>query len=69
MYDTIKKSWSEVKVMNASMFDGRMCHSAVLYDDRIYVYGGMKNAESTLESMAVLCLDGKCEDLEESNII
>jgi hypothetical protein len=66
MYDVTSKSWSELKIMNATMFDGRLCHSSVLYDDRVYVYGGMKNAESTLESMAILCLDGKFEDLEDS---
>jgi tRNA(Ile2) C34 agmatinyltransferase TiaS len=41
-----------------------MCHSACLYGDRIYVYGGMKNPDTTLDSISILCLDGRSEDLE-----
>jgi hypothetical protein len=59
------KTWSEVKIKNATSFEGRMCHSASLCGDRIFVYGGMKNADTTFESLSVLCLDGKSEDLEE----
>jgi hypothetical protein len=66
MYDTIVKSWSEIKIINASMFDGRFCHSAVINEDRVFIYGGMKNAETTLDNMAILCLDGGYDDLEES---
>jgi hypothetical protein len=44
-----------------------MCHSAVLYSDRIYLYGGMKSADMTFENMIILCLDGRTEDFEESN--
>lgn len=66
VYDIINKTWSEVKVANPSNFEGRLCHSACLIDEKVYVYGGMKNAENTLDSLAILCLDGISSDLEES---
>lgn len=29
------------------------------------IYKGMKNAETTLDSHSILCLDGKTDDLED----
>ena len=29
----------------------------------------MKNPDTTLDTLAILCLDGKFEDLEEGNLI
>jgi hypothetical protein len=65
IYSILNKSWSEIRVKNSSIFEGRMCHSATLFGDRIFVYGGMKNADTTFETLTILCLDGKTEDLEE----
>lgn len=42
-----------------------MCHSASLYNDKIFIYGGMKNGDSTFDNLIALCLDGKTEELEE----
>jgi hypothetical protein len=69
MYCVPTKIWTEVKIKNSSVFEGRMCHSASILGERIYIYGGMKNADSTFENLSVLCLDGKTEDLEEGNLI
>ena len=30
---------------------------------------GMKNPDTTLDKLSILCLDGKVEDLEEGNLI
>jgi hypothetical protein len=30
---------------------------------------GMKNPDTTLDNLSILCLDGKVEDLEEGNLI
>ena len=30
---------------------------------------GMKNPDTTLDTLAILCLDGQLEDLEEGNLI
>ncbi len=68
MYNTINKNWVEISVKNPSAFEGRMCHSASLYGERIYIYGGMKNADVTLDSVSVLCLDGVTEDLENGMV-
>jgi hypothetical protein len=46
-----------------------MCHSASLFNEKILIYGGMKNAEIILDTLSVLCLDGKCEELEEGNLL
>ena len=71
MYNITYKSWSELKVNNMNIFDCRFCHSAVISGnsgDKILIYGGMKNAVRTLDSLAVLCLDGNVQELEESMI-
>lgn len=46
-----------------------MCHSATLYKNNIYIYGGMKNADVTFEDLIVLSLDGKTGNFKESIII
>jgi len=65
MYDLKLKSWNELKPSRANLFDGRFCHSCSLYNDRLFIYGGLKNAEITLDNLAILCLDGKVSDIEE----
>ena len=67
IYTLIMKSWSELKLNNPNIFEGRFCHSASLSGDKIFIYGGMKNAEETLDNLSVLCLNGKIEELEECN--
>lgn len=69
MYSVTSKIWTVVKIQNSSLFDGRMCHSASIKGEKIYVYGGMKNADSTFENLSVLCLDGKIEELEEGKLL
>ena len=67
VFNLSSKHWSEIKVKNEAIFEGRMCQSASLHENRIYVYGGMKNADVTFDNLVILCLDGKTDDLEEGN--
>ncbi len=41
LYNISKKTWSEIKISNPNIFDGRLCHSTCIYGDKIYVYGGI----------------------------
>jgi hypothetical protein len=61
--------WNELIIKNNNLFEGRMCHSATLYKNNIYVYGGMKNADVTFEDLIILSLDGNTGNFKESIII
>ena len=47
-------------------FEGRFCHSSIVYNDFICIYGGMQNSDITLDSLVILGI----EDLDkiENNI-
>jgi N-acetylneuraminic acid mutarotase len=40
LYNISAKAWSEIKIVNPNIFDGRLCNSACIYGERVYVYGG-----------------------------
>ncbi len=40
-----------------------------MFTEVIFYKLGMKNAETTLDSLSILCLDGKTDDLEEGKQI
>ena len=70
IYDVKEKIYTELNIENKEIFEGRFCHSCALINDSIVVYGGMKNAEITLDNLAILCLDGKIKgDDNETNVV
>lgn len=50
---------------NKSIFESRLCHSCSVHSEKLYIFGGMKNSDITLDSLSILCLDGKHEELEQ----
>ena len=67
IYDIISKEYSQLTINNSNGFEGRFCHSSCLLNDTIVIYGGMKNAEETLDNLSVLCLDDKIKGRSEMN--
>ncbi len=64
-FDIHTKEWTEIKPSKSHLFEGRCCHSSSLNNEKIYIYGGLKNVDVTLDNLAILCLDGKVSEIEE----
>ena len=63
----------ELKIVNPELFESRLCHSAVVLEEKIYIFGGknffnfilgMKNADETLDNFSILCLDGNIKPFD-----
>ena len=59
----------ELKASNDDVFDSRLCHSCSVYGNKLFVFGGMKNSDVTLDTLSILCLDGKYEEFEENKLL
>ena len=68
IYDIVKKEYSMLNIENANVFEGRFCHSTCLINDTIVIYGGMKNAEETLDNLTILCLDNKVKGSSSNGV-
>ena len=54
IFDIVTKYYSEVNISNNETFDSRFCHSSILYNDIIAIYGGIQNVDTTLDSLVLL---------------
>lgn len=61
MYDIQLNTYAQIKIENNASFEGRFCHSSILYNDVVAIYGGMQNAEMTLDSLVLLSYENKNE--------
>ena len=53
-------NWTELKPNNHDLFEARLCHSSTIVNDCIFIYGGMKNSEETINNhFSILSLNGK----------
>ena len=63
IYDTNTKMYSQVSIANNQTFEPRFCHSSILYGDIIAIYGGMQNAETTLDSFVVFEIENISDNI------
>ena len=55
--------YSQVSIANNQTFEPRFCHSSILYGDIIAIYGGMQNAETTLDSFVVFEIENISDNI------
>ena len=65
IFDLKTKTYSEVGLVGEQKIDGRFCHSCLINEDIVYLYGGMQNSEVTLDNLTVLNIESK---LNQKNI-
>lgn len=63
-----KCSMEECVIQHQFMERGFMSMEVILFY-LLKINVGMKNPDTTLDNLSILCLDGKVEDLEEGNLI
>jgi hypothetical protein len=69
LYQISIKTWSEVKINNNYTFESRLCHTCSVYGTKLFVFGGMKNSDVTLDTLSILCLDGNFQEFEENKTL
>jgi hypothetical protein len=40
-----------------------------VYGTKLFVFGGMKNSDVTLDTLSILCLDGNFQEFEENKTL
>ena len=65
IFDTVTKYYSEATISIHETFDSRLCHSSILYNDIIAMYGGIQNKDTTLDSLVLL----EIESLSGNNAV
>ncbi len=72
LFNIYNKNWIQLQVTNPDIFESRFCHSSVLVNENIFIFGGknliklkgMKNAEQTLDNLSVLSMNGETKCFE-----
>lgn len=67
-FDIEFQQYTKCNIENDLLFIGRFCHSACIINDSVVIYGGMKNAEETLDNLTILMLDNKIKGNKDTNI-
>ena len=58
IYSIPTKSYFEI-ILKLNPFDERMFHTSNLIDNNLIIFGGMKDADNTLDTLYIISLDGK----------
>ena len=69
LYNISSKNWTELKASNSFIFESRFCHSCSVFGEKLFVFGGMKNSDDTLDTLSILSLDGKNDEFEENKLL
>ena len=67
LYDIENKCYIQVNLNGHEKFEGRFCHSSIIFGDTLAIYGGMQNAEVTLDSLVILSIDNNNKKLENGD--
>ena len=67
LYDIENKSYIQVNLNGHEKFEGRFCHSSIIFGDTLAIYGGMQNAEVTLDSLVILSIDSNDKKLDNGD--
>ena len=57
IFDLNNKCYIEVEIKGDEIIEGRFCHSCIIYDNFMALYGGMKNSDVTLDNLTILSMD------------
>ena len=68
LYDIENKCYNQVNLNGHEKFEGRFCHSSILFGDTLAVYGGMQNAEVTLDSLVILSIENNSNKVDNNTI-
>lgn len=67
IYNILSKEYSEFNIEALNEFEGRLCHSSILFNDIIVIYGGMKNVDQTLDNLILLCFENEVSAIDVSS--
>ena len=57
LFDLKNKCYNEVQLTGNDKIEGRFCHSCIIYEDTLALYGGMKNSDATLDNLTILSIE------------
>ena len=57
LYDIKNKCYTEIELTGKEKIEARFCHSSIIFEDTLAIYGGMKNSDITLDNLTLINIE------------